>query len=130
MGRVANDAIRKRLAASPVEIERELTEEEADAEIAACMDAIARQGWTVVRQLDVADSSSIELSQTIRGLVENGEGTLAWPAHRFGVRAKLPEAMEHLDDLWHPGADDLWIRASNVALLLDHEERLVVMRTV
>lgn len=67
-----------------------------------------------------------ELRIALRGF---GESVLAlWPFESTLVELETSELIAHLDDLWFPSSDDLWIIATDVPkfVFLDHEENLLV----
>lgn len=51
-----------------------------------------------------------------------------WPSDGIGAKVNLGDLLEHIDDLYYPGMDDLLIieegQGVQILLLLDHEERL------
>lgn len=49
---------------------------------------------------------------------------ILWPALRSGISTGFGEFVEVYDDLWLPGADDVWVQppSTDWLLELDHEE--------
>ena len=57
------------------------------------------------------------------------EGDLAlvlWPSDAVGARVAFGDFVEHLDDLWAPGRDDVVVVSADRSRIVtfDHEERL------
>jgi hypothetical protein len=51
---------------------------------------------------------------------------IVWPADRSGAEVLYQVFVEHLDVLWYPGRDDLWLTDSSLEWMLEvnHEEIL------
>ncbi len=51
-----------------------------------------------------------------------------WIADREGISVSLSSFVEHYDDLWHPGADDVWISPLSEEWVLEfsHEEEVTL----
>jgi hypothetical protein len=77
---------------------------------------------------DLSDEATEVIVERLRSLPipKDAMVTVLWPYDRVGARLPLQRVIDALDDLWYPGADDIWITDSSHTwlILVDHEEHL------
>lgn len=75
------------------------------------------------RQEDFARWSLERPKQILRAWIMGDERCEAfWPWSREGVELSVESLVAHLDDLWYPSSDDLWLGGATWMVLIDHEE--------
>ncbi|WP_369193420.1 hypothetical protein [Streptomyces djakartensis] len=80
--------------------------------------------------MDFSELSVDELRDALNQVHEevSPEVIALWPADQAAARVRYTDLVNHIDDLYYPGMDDLLVfaerRGVQLVILLDHEERL------
>ncbi|MFC7973697.1 MULTISPECIES: hypothetical protein [Streptomyces] len=89
---------------------------------------------TAGRPVDVSGTTEAELRAYLSSQLPYSTGVVktAWPADGITTRMTAERLLSSLDDLWYPAMDDLVVLHEDAngtsVLVLDHEERLTVVR--
>ncbi|MFE6455889.1 hypothetical protein ACFVP0_00260 [Streptomyces cinereoruber] len=95
------------------------------------LDRLRRTAGTPV---DVSGATEAELRAHLTYQLPCSTGVVktAWPADGIATRMTAERLISSIDDLWYPATDDLVVLHEDAdgtsVLVLDHEERLTVVR--
>ena len=103
-----------------------LASDQSQREVQETIDKFSQFSHSIL--LDAAESSKAEMTLWLNDLDIEGtsEVLVIWPHYRAGIELTFRDFVLTFDELWYPGADDIWILPKDRKWLLEfsHEEIL------